>query len=429
MIDAPPPSPVAQVPGGDPAAHLRQIRWSPALTRHAPLVAVLDTGVDPSAPALAGAVDTRRARTFAPGGGDPLEDPEGHGTHVAATIAGVAAGPGGPGVRILPVTVAGPDGVTTTRSLVRGIRYATAARARVINISFGGRGFSAAEQAAIDDASRAGALVVVAAGNTGERGGPPEYPAAYRQVLAVAALGREDRALAISARGPHIALAAPGQAVAARVAPGRGPAAHEPRTGTSMAAAVTSGVAARAWARRPAMSAQQVRTLLESTARDVPPAGRDVGTGAGAVDLRAALAARIPPPEDPEPNDDPALAARTAPLLPPGGPGARAVRGRVGSWGDPRDGFRVHLRAGERLVARLAGPAWADLDLVAWRVGAPGGRRTPAFGARWIAAASLGPDSSEVLDLRATRTGFHTVEVQGSRGPAPYRLHVRRMGA
>ena len=188
-MDAP-PVPVAAIQqqvAGVPA-HLQQINWTPSRSPRVPLVAVLDTGVEPTAPGLARVVDTAMARSFVPGA-SPLEDPEGHGTHVAGIVASVAGGAGRPGVRILPVTIAGADGDTSTGALVRGIRYAIARKAQVINISFGGTGFSRAEQNAIDAASRAGALVVVAVGNSGERGGVPEYPGAYRQVLAVGAVG------------------------------------------------------------------------------------------------------------------------------------------------------------------------------------------------------------------------------------------------
>lgn len=423
MIAAPPPAIVApSPPSSAPAAYLTQIRWTPAVGGRAPLVAVLDTGVDPNAPALAGAVVADRARSFAPESPDPLVDGEGHGTHVASAIARVAAGRGRQGVRILPVTIAAPDGTTTPGSLARGVRYAAAQGARVINISFGGEGFSRVEQNAINAASRSGALVVVAAGNNGRTGGPPEFPGAYTQVMAVAALGANGRALALSSRGPQIALAAPGEDIAVPRAGGG----TESRTGTSMAAAVVSGVAARIIARRPGLSAAQVRTVLETTTVDVPPRGRDVSTGLGAVNLRGALAVRRPPREDAEPNDDTALAAGLPPLLGEGGPNAAAVDGRTGSWGDPRDGFRVYLRAGELLDARLRGPAQSDFDLVVWRVGTPAGERTRAFGARWVAGASLGPTSKERLTLVATRAGYYTVEVQGGRAPGAYRLAVRR---
>lgn len=436
---APPPPPAPDRPAlhataPDPfaalQAHLAQIGWTPPAGGGRPLVAVLDTGVDATSPDLAGVVLTGAGRSFVPGSPDPVADPEGHGTHVAGIIAAASGnGAGGAGVaaaRILPVTVADARGRSSASALVRGLAYATGRGARVINISFGGRTFSKAEQEAIDRASLRGALVVVAAGNTGGDG-VPEYPGSYRQVLAVGALGKSGRPLNLSARGRQVALAAPGEAVLSTTP---GPSGQlVPRTGTSMAAAVVSGVAARVLAARPGLSAQQVREILESTARDVPPSGADIGTGAGAVDLAAALAAPAPPRGDPEPNDDPALAAATRPLLAEGGPSRRTVRGRTGSWADPRDGFVVELAAGQGLSARLRGDATADLDLVLWRPGARPGTRNRAYARRWLAAASLGPTSTESLEFVAGTPGRYTLEVQGVRAPSRYALTAARRAA
>ncbi len=441
LSPAAPPPPLAAAASERPAlhatapdplaagqAHLGQIGWTPPPRGGArPLVAVLDTGVDPSSPDLAGVVLTGAGRSFVAASPDPTSDPEGHGTHVAGIIAASTGnGVGGSGVaaaRILPVTVADASGRTTASALVRGLAYASGRGARVINISFGGRGFSKVEQDAIDAAALRGALIVVAAGNTGG-GATPDYPGAYRQVLAVGALGASGRPLNVSARGPQVALAAPGEAILS-TAPGGSPA-LVPRTGTSMAAAVVSGAAARIIAARPGLTAQQVREILETSARDVPPTGPDPGTGAGALDLAAALAAPDPPRGDPEPNDDPVLAAGTRPLLPGDGPARRTVRGRTGSWSDPRDGFAVQLAAGQRLSASLRGPAAADLDLVLWRPGARGGRRGRAYARTWLAAASLGPSSSESISFTASAAGLYTLEVQGVRTAGRYALTAER---
>ncbi len=405
---------------------LTRINWTPPTPGgRRPVVAVLDTGVDPSHPDLAGVVMTEAGRSFVPTSPDPTSDPEGHGTHVAGIIAATSGnGVGGSGIanaRILPVTIADAQGRTTTTALVRGLRYASARGARVINISFGGRGFSQLEQDAIDQATRRGALVVAAIGNSGGRGGGPDYPGAYRQVLAVAALGADGRAIGISERGPQVALAAPGSDIASTAARGSrgGPARGlTERTGTSMAAAVVTGVAARVIAKRPGLGAQQVRTLLEQTAQDVPPSGLDTATGAGAVDLAAALAARPPAPSDPEPNDDFGLALATTPLLRAGGPASATRAGRTGSWADPRDIHRVALTAGEQVTITLepAAGAEGDLDLALWRPGTPPGARGGEAARSWLVAASLGPRASERITAVAPTTGVHLIEVRGVRG-------------
>lgn len=435
-LPPPPPALVAErpaaptVPGAAPPrpfpGFLRQIDWTPAPAGAArPLVAVLDTGVDATDPDLAGVVVP--GRSFVPAAPDPGRDEDGHGTHVAGLIAAVAgagfASGGASAVRILPVTIADAEGRTTTPALVRGLRYATASGARVINISFGGRGYSRAEQAAIDEAARAGVLVVAAAGNTGGRGGPPQFPGAYRQVVAVAAVGGTGRPLALSQRGPQVSVAAPGEDVpsvrARREAPP--PRRLVRRSGTSVAAAIVSGVAARLMSQRPGASAGQVRAIIESSAADLPPAGPDSATGAGIVDLAAALAAPTPPEEDPEPNDDTALAAST-PLvrMAPRAPATAVISGRVGSWRDPRDGFRVRLTAGDIVTAHLAPGAPGALSLALWKPGTPAGRRDDAFARRWLVAASQGTLPSDTIAAVVPRTGVFTLEVLGIRGETGY---------
>lgn len=433
----PPPAFVLERPaqpaaGADPLrpqqTFLPQINWTPPPPRGPrPLVAVLDTGVDARDPDLAGVVLARAGRSFVAGAPDPGRDRDGHGTHLAGIIAASSGnGIGGSGVaaaRILPVTIADAQGRTTTSALVKGLRYATARGARVINISFGGRGYSRREQVAIDAAVRAGALVVVAVGNTGGRGGPPQFPGAYRQVVAVAAVGRSGRALALSERGPQVSIAAPGEAVAsvATRGPASGPASGlVARSGTSVAAAIVSGAAARLMAQRPRISAPRVRAILEATAHDLPPSGPDSATGAGIVDLAAALAAPTPPPEDPEPNDDTVLAAQTPALRLGAAPASVAVRGRVGSWRDPRDGYRVHLHGGDVVTAHLVATAPGNLALALWRPGTPAGRRDAGFARRWLLAASQGIVPSDTIASIVPRTGVYTLEVQGVRGETGY---------
>lgn len=428
-------SPLAVDPLRARQTHLDGIRWSaPAAGSRRPLVAVLDTGIDSRVPDLAPSLLTAEARSFVPESPDPFSDREGHGTHVAGILAAVTGnGEGGAGVaaaEVLPIKIADRTGNATTSSLVRGIRYAVARGAPIINISFGGPGFSALEQEAVDHAARAGALIVAASGNSGEVGSPKEYPGAYRHVLTVGAAGADGRALPSSTRGPQVAIVAPGDGVVSTAPP---PDDFTARSGTSMATAMISGVAARILSRSPDLDASQLRGIILGSARDLPPDGRDLETGVGLVDMRAALAFPAPPPDTPEPNDEPPDAARTPPLLvsTAAAAGSRAVtvRGRVEQWSDPRDGYRVPLRAGEALTATLTGPGDVDLDLVLWRPGTPAVRPGPGFSRRWLAAASIAPGSTERIRLRAPVTGVYTLEVRVGAGSGGYRLTAARGSA
>lgn len=405
--------------------HLQQIRWTAprAAAAPQPVVAVLDTGVDRTSPGLRDAI-APGGRSFTPSGGDALVDGEGHGTHVAGIVA--ARPVGGSGVagvssaRILSVKVADSTGQAGTSSLVRGVQYAVARRARIINISFGGGGYSAVEQEAIGRAVRSGAIVVVAAGNSGRA--VREYPGSYRQVVTVAAVDAADRPLATSTRGPQVTLAAPGENILSTLPRNR----FGQLSGTSMAAAVVSGAAARVWAARPQLRASQVVQILRSSARDVHAPGRDDATGAGVVDLAAALRMPVPLADSPEPNDEPREAARTRPLIAGQGDISASTAGIVGGWRDPRDGFRVPLRPGDTVRAQLVGPSGADLDLRLWRPGTPTLRRSRTFSRTWLAASSFGPGSVENLWFTVTRGGIHTLEVDAVRGEGPYRLQVSR---
>lgn len=424
-------------PAGDPLrrlqGHLLQIRWVPPSSPKPPfLVAVLDTGADPTVPDLRDALDVEGARSFAPGSADALTDAEGHGTHVAGILAaGIGNGIGISGVAggatVLPVKIADRLGRASTSSLVRGINYAVARGARIINISFGGGGRSRLEQEAVDRATRAGALVVAAAGNSGERGSPREYPGAYRHVLAVGAVDASDQPLPISTRGPQVGIAAPGQDVLSTSPPGVASASgYAARTGTSMAAAMVSGVAARVWSARPTLRASQVTTLLALSARDVTSPGVDEATGAGVVDLSAALARPTPSPDSPEPNDDPAQARRTRPLLAGAGPGSAATLGRLSEWSDPRDVYRVTLAAGDGFTVQLAEPAGTDLDLVLWRPGTLRWYPDPTRALRWAAASAVGAVAAPSIDIVADEAGVYFLEVRSVRGNGRYRLSVAR---
>jgi len=202
------------------------------------VVAVLDTGIDATHPALAGKVV---ASINFSDSGDAL-DHKGHGTHVAGIIAG-GAGPDGTTVgiaadcRLLNVKVASDDGMVTTESLVKGIRWAADHGADVINISLTVTG-SEALAAAVDYAWQKGAVIVASAGNSYV----PfvSYPAGYPDVIAVAATDDHGQLAWWSNTGPWVDLAVPGSRILSAV-PGSG---WERKSGTSMAAAYASGEAA-----------------------------------------------------------------------------------------------------------------------------------------------------------------------------------------
>ncbi len=158
------------------------------------VVAVIDTGVANNAPDLLGTSFTD-GYDFANGDTDPYDD-EGHGTHVAGTIAQATNnGEGVAGVAydatIMPIKVLDSSGSGSYYDIADGIRYAADEGADVINMSLGGsRGATVLEDAIIY-AYNKGVTIVASAGNSGRQG--IGYPAAYDDyVIAVGATGSSE---------------------------------------------------------------------------------------------------------------------------------------------------------------------------------------------------------------------------------------------
>lgn len=279
-----------------------------ALTRAAgQIVAVVDTGVDATHGDLAGQVLNGYDFTGAnpqTSIGTGRSDPHGHGTHVAGVIAaksGDAFGVAGlaDGVRILPVRVLGANGQGSMASVAAGVYAAANAGAAVINLSLGSESPDDVSAAAIEYARGKGAIVVAAAGNFREAcaegetsgcGNPPVWPASYPGVLGVAATKVGDTSAEFSETGSAVDLAAPGDMILSAYPGG----AWVYMSGTSQAAPFVSAAAAMVCARYATITPTAVADLLQSTAEDLGPAGRDDEFGAGMVAPLAALQATPP---------------------------------------------------------------------------------------------------------------------------------------
>lgn len=322
----PAPTPVvataASLPkGGDPAQYVLAKLHLPEAhslaTGEKVLVAVIDSGIDLGHPELQGAV----AGSFDATG--KLERPHMHGTAIAGAIVAHARLMGAaPAARILAIrafTASGAEAEATTVAIIKGVEYAAAQKARVINMSFAGP--SDPELAREIAAARVnGAVLIAASGNYGPKS-PPQFPAAYPGVIAVSATDSDDRLFRASNIGPHIAVAAPGVDILLPV-PNRN---YEMISGTSFSAAYVSGVVALVLQRAPGLSPDAVRRILETTARDLGPAGKDPQYGAGLVDAlqaimavqanAAAAAAEVPPVEPPAAPPPPEATGQRAPAL------------------------------------------------------------------------------------------------------------------
>ncbi len=266
------------------------------------IVAIVDTGIDFRAPDLVN-VRTLSGYDFANDDTDPTDD-QGHGTHVAGTVAqtthnnvgvaGVAFN-----AQLMPVKVLGSDGLGSYENIIQGIVYAVDQGAKVINLSLAGTAGSQALQDAVKYAYDRGVLVVAAAGN---RSGAVSYPAAYDgYVMAIGAV-RYDLTLApYSNFGPQIDLMAPGgdtsvdqngdgyadgivQQTFRAVDGGYKYLFFE---GTSMASPHVAGLAALLLSRQPGLTPAQLSEIMTGTARDL---GDPTRYGAGLIQAADALA-------------------------------------------------------------------------------------------------------------------------------------------
>jgi subtilisin family serine protease len=415
------------------------------------LVAVVDSGIDGTHPEFQGRIEAARSFVSSPATVDRF----GHGTMVAGEIAAALnnaegiAGAGFP-VKLLIAKVAGVDGSISLEAEARAIRWAVDRGARVINLSLGGPRnprdpardtYSELERRAIDYATRRGVVVVAAAGNCDYLCPYPfaSYPAALPHVLGVSALTREGTTPVFSNRDPvYNDLAAPGKGVVSTLPlglsdpfcahPGYSDCADTPEyrrgEGTSFASPLVAAAAGVVRSARTELSPDQVTAVLERGASDLSERGHDVRTGYGRLDVVNAmslLGGPFPPADRYETNDD--AGSRAFHLR-----GARrAIRATLHRYDDFMDVYRIRLRARQRVVVTLNGPAGSNTNLVLWQ---PGTRRVAESRDRKRArraAQSIRLGARERIVYRARKAGWYYVEARLWSGRSgQYQLRVRK---
>ncbi|MDG4839877.1 S8 family serine peptidase [Micromonospora sp. WMMD967] len=277
--------------------------WKAGYTGKGTTVAVLDTGADFTHPDLVGRVADRA--DFTAEGGDAV-DHNGHGTHVASTIAGTGAAAHGqrrgvaPDAKLLIGKVLDDHGYGDDSGIIAAMEWA-APRADVINMSLGGSDADDGNDPlslAVDGLSKStGTLFVIAAGNNGAQ---ISSPGSAASALTVGAVDRDDKLADFSSRGPlvnsHAAkpeLVAPGVDIVAARAAGTNlqdpiDEHYEAISGTSMASPHAAGAAALLAQRHPNWTGQQLKAALVGAAD--PLTGVDAyAVGAGRLNAARAL--------------------------------------------------------------------------------------------------------------------------------------------
>ena len=309
--------------------------WQAGVRGQGVTVAVIDTGITPSAD-LSGRLVTVRndSGEDAPcknlSGRPTCDDQYGHGTFVGGIIAGDGASSSGtysgvaPRSNLLAVKVAGPDGSTDVSNVLAAIQWVVSFKSRynirVLNLSLSTDSTQTYRtdpfNYAVERAWDAGIVVVVSASNRGPNPQTVSKPADDPLVITAGALDDrgtpgigDDELPDFSSRGPTIAdglakpdVVAPGAHLMSLRSPGSTVdqqfpesiyGAYRRGSGTSFAAAATSGVVALMLARNPGMTPNQVKYALVNSARPVRASSDPMAVGSGEID--AAAAALAPP--------------------------------------------------------------------------------------------------------------------------------------
>ncbi|WP_437040085.1 S8 family serine peptidase [Streptomyces sp. enrichment culture] len=277
--------------------------WSGGNTGEGVDVAVLDTGYDPDHPDLKDAVED--SDSFVPG--EDVTDRNGHGTHVASTIAGSGAASDGkekgvaPGVDLHVGKVLSDAGSGYDSWIVAGMEWAARdADARVVSMSLGSSEYADGQTVlarAVDALSEeTGALFTIAAGNDGPDAQTVRSPGTADAALTVGAVDSADAIADFSSRGPRYGddalkpeITAPGVGILAARSQydDAGSGSYVTLSGTSMATPHVAGAAALVAAAHPDWTGSRIKDALVSTAKATPDISADDG-GNGRVDAAAA---------------------------------------------------------------------------------------------------------------------------------------------
>ena len=255
------------------------------------VVAVVDSGVSKH-PELEGRIlPGFNSHSYYHDRSDATDD-HGHGTHVAASIAGTVCGIA-PAAKILPVKVLGGDGSASIEEVITGLQFIRDWRDEndntvdIVNMSLSCPG-SYLERSPIGEAFHniikelvsMGILVVAASGNTGKE--EVQYPAHYQEVVAVGAVDITEKVTFFSTRNKEVDVCQLGVGVLSANYTGG----YIKMSGTSMASPLVSGIGALIAGRYQKIFGTKIAepdlyTIMKFSTIDIGVPGVDVESGAG----------------------------------------------------------------------------------------------------------------------------------------------------
>ena len=292
--------------------------WAAGYTGAGIKVAVVDTGIDPDHPDFSGRIVA--GASFV---GDDYRDGNGHGTHVAGTVAGSGAAQDSkykgvaPGALLYIAQSLDRHGGGSMSTVMAGIEWAVEQGVQVINMSLGGAGPSDGQDAlslTCNAAVERGIVVCVAAGNAGPGGETVGAPGAAADVITIGAVDRQDGIARFSSRGPTADgrrkpdVCLPGTDIVSARAAGTSMGTpldtlYTAASGTSMATPHAAGLAALLLQANPSLQPAEIKQVLMDTALNL---GQDPNAqGAGRVQAEHAFRAILgeePPVTEPTPT-------------------------------------------------------------------------------------------------------------------------------
>ena len=262
-------------------------------------VSIIDTGINYSHPDLAsnyiGGYD------FVNNDTDPMDD-DGHGTHVAGTVAGTGVDGTktgvAPGSKLFGVKVLNAYGNGSYSDVIDGVQWSIDNGADIVSLSLGGP-HNSSMTTMVNNAIAAGVLPVIAAGNSGSNASTIECPGDEFYATTVGSTDSSDTIAPSSSRGPVTLMGdtyikpdvtAPGVNIMSTSYLGG----YATESGTSMATPHVSGAAALILQAYPDMTPLDVRQLLEDTAVDLDTAGKNNTYGSGRIDVLKAISIQPP---------------------------------------------------------------------------------------------------------------------------------------
>ncbi|RXZ80001.1 peptidase S8 [Paenibacillaceae bacterium] len=258
--------------------------WS-STTGHRVKIGVIDTGVDfqhsDLRQSLARGINLINRN-------QPPHDDNGHGTHIAGTIAAANMPRGmigvAPRATIYPVKAFDHNGSAYVSDIILGIEWCVRNRMHIVNMSFGMKTRSKPLLNAVTNAYNAGVVVVASSGNDGKLKSI-DYPARYPQTISVGATNRLRRVAPFSNRGSYIDIYAPGDKIVSAWLNDK----YHEMSGTSMATSHVSGAIALLLAEHPGLSPAEIKTALRRSMQ--PLRGKKAPRLTGELDVMKMLQA------------------------------------------------------------------------------------------------------------------------------------------